>query len=249
MNLFGLLRRPDSAASASPVNGRRSNPMARPNPNPALWLRGVSFGLGAVLALYAGSRIVVDVTRPSFHTADFFANGTRPPIEDTGALAATLSFDGDVLADRATVKARQAIELPLSQAARQGANAQAQAAAKSALAVSPINSAMWLLLGFLKAAAGDPTTGPLKMSFLTGPLPPDAMANRIRAVATSPAAGDEEIRVLGQLDVRSLLIRNQDYQSSLAASYRQATADGKTFLLDATNLVDAKFSNQLRQSR
>jgi hypothetical protein len=205
--------------------------------------------LGVVLALYAGSRIAVDLTRSTFRTADLFANGQHPAIQDNGALAALLSFDGDVLSDRAAIKARQAFE-PSSSAktARLEVNRDAQNAVTAALSIGPINSAMWLVLGQLKARASEPAVAQLKMSYLTGPLSADALASRIREVVTTPAADDEEIRVLGQSDIRTLLTRHQGYEPALVASYQQATAPGRKFILDTTAIVAPKTNAVLRRS-
>lgn len=251
MDLSGLLQRWRGGSTQPAVKMRNpTRSVGGKNANQALWLRVISLGLGTVLALYASSRILAEIARPAFRTADFFANGARPPIEDNGGLAAFVSFDGDVLSDRATSKARLVLEAPsFDPATRLDINHEAQEATRSALAVSPVNSAMWLLLGLLKANANEPSTGPLKMSFLTGPLSTDAIAARIRAVATTAAASDEEIQVLGQLDIRALMTKYPSYQTALSTSYRQATADGKKFLLDATAAVDPKFSGFLRQSR
>ena len=215
-----------------------------------IWFRTATLALSVVLAAYAISGIFAERMRPAFRTADFFRDETRSTITDDkwSAKVAFVSIDGSILSDYAALKSRQSLETsPDNSASRAAANRQAQDAARSALTVSPVNSSMWLILALLKTQMGEPTAASVKMSYFTGPVGPDALALRIRTLATTSAVVDEDIRLLAQTDVRAVFTRYPRLEPSLAATYRQASPDGKKFLLEATQAADPKFSQLLRQ--
>jgi hypothetical protein len=210
--------------------------------------RSATFAVAMVLAIYAGANSFAETTRPALRTADFFSNGPRSAALDDPltAIAAQISLNGDVLADYATVKTEQATEThaasPVDQAV---ANQAAERALISALTVSPIRSTTWLMLSTLRGKINEPTAGPLKMSYLTGSIPLDAAFSRIQTVTTTVT--DEDIRLLAQSDVRSILTRLPRLDSGLVSVYVQATPAGKRFLLDATQVINPKFYSLLRQ--
>ncbi len=210
--------------------------------------RSICFATGVVLAIYAGASSYAETTRPGLRAADFYGNGPRSaPLDNPlTEVAARISLNGEVLADYAAVKAEQAT-LAAHPADQAAANQAAERALVSALTVSPIRSTTWLMLGTLKSKMNQPAAGPLKMSYLTGPVPLDAAFSRIQTVTTTSAATDEDIRLLAQSDVRSFLTRQPRFDSGLVAIYVQATPAGKTFLLDATQAIDPKFSAVLRR--
>ncbi|MBI5128456.1 MAG: hypothetical protein HZA66_03355 [Rhodopseudomonas palustris] len=225
------------------------------HPRPVRWaplnstvlLRSIGAGLGVALALYACSQAVAEFVRPAFRTADFFTNAKPAP--DSGALAAALSFDSGILSDSAANKAKLALATaPSDQADRKEVNRDAQSAVRSALSASPVNSALWLMLGLLESSVDQPSAAALKMSYLTGRLPPEAMATRIRALITTPAAVDEEIKILAQSDLRALLSRGPSYETALTTAYRQATPEGRKFLLDTADSINPRFATSLRRS-
>ena len=215
-----------------------------------IWFRTVTSALSVVLAAYAVSGIFAERMRPPFRIADFFRDETRPTITEDkwSAKVAFVSIDGGILSDYAALKSRQALATsPDNSASRAAANRQAQDAARWALTASPVNSSMWLILALLKTQMDEPTAASLKMSYFTGPVGQDALALRIRTLATTSAVVDEDIRLLAQTDIRTVLTRYPRLEPSLAATYRQAPPDGKKFLLDATQAADPKFSQLLRQ--
>jgi microcystin degradation protein MlrC len=212
--------------------------------------RSANLGLSAVLIIYATSGITAEFMSPAFHTADFFRDGPRLTVteDNSASTAAFISIDGGILSDYAALKSRQAMEISSADSAlREATNRKAQEAARSALLASPINSLMWLILALLKTQMGEPPAGPIKMSYFTGRVSSDALASRIRTIAVTSAAVDEDIRLLAQTDIQAILTRYSRFESSLIATYRQAPPDGKKFLLDTTQVVDPKFSLLLRQ--
>lgn len=63
----------------------------------------------------------------------------------------------------------------------------------------------------------------------------------------TPAAADEEIRLLAQSDIRLALANRARFEAPLVAAYVRATPEGKSLLLEATQIADPKFSAMLRQ--
>jgi len=214
------------------------------------WFRRIGLGIGITLGLFAAATMFAEATRPYFHTSDFFRSGPRPPPQDAPATAvATLfSIDGDFLADYGTAKARQALEMTsINNMDRAAENKAAGQALVSALAVSPIRSATWLMLAMLKSRMGEPSEKILQMSYLTGPLPLDAAITRIQTVTTASIVS-EDLRLLAGSDIRTILMHDPDYVSTLMKVYKQATPDGKTFLLEATQPLDPRLAGVLKRT-
>ncbi len=211
-------------------------------------LRIIGICTALVLALYAGLTFFSDLVRPDFRAGDLFS-GVFPPDNanlTTAGFAALFSFDGDLLANRASAKAANVLHRPASDATkRTEENKAAQDAVVSALKVSPIRPALWLTLGTLKAQLGEPTTPSLKMSYLTGAVPIDVAFSRVQTVTSSVAAADEEIRLLAQSDIRSALANRARYAPLLIAAYVQATPQGKSLLMESAQMIDPKFKDIL----
>lgn len=208
--------------------------------------RAVNLAFAVVLAGAALLDFTTRFTRPAAQAASLFVDGAPVPA-DPNRTAAAVSLDGEVRSDIAASLAIRALVAPQGTAEAVASNKAAQDATIATLTVSPVNSLMWLTLGLLKAQVNEPAGPALKASYLTGPLPRDAVVKRIRAVTTSDAVSDEDVRLLAQLDVRTILTRYPRLEPALAAAYRQATPTGRAFLLDATQTVDPRFSRLLRE--
>ena len=213
-------------------------------------LRIIAICTSLVLALYAGSSFFSDVVRPDFRAEDLFS-GVFPPDNaslSTARHATRFSFDGDLLANYASAQAANVLHRPTSDPSKRAEESKAaQDAVVSALKVSPIHPALWLALGTLKAQVGEPATPTLKMSYLTGAVPIDVAFSRVQTVTSSVAATDEDIKLLAQSDIRSVLAHRSRYEPLLIAAYVQATPQGKSLLLDAAQAIDAKFKDILRR--
>ncbi|MDE5445716.1 hypothetical protein GWG65_30770 [Bradyrhizobium sp. CSA207] len=213
-------------------------------------LRIVGACIAAMLLLYAGLGFYGDLTRSNFRASDLFL-GEIPPekvnVASSGVLA-PFSFDGDLLANYAAAKAADFLHHPAAEASgRATENKAAQDAVVAALKVSPIRPALWLTLGTLKAQSGAAVTPAVKMSYLTGAVPIAVAFARIQTVTSSAAAADEEIKLLAQSDIRSALANRSRYEQLLIAAYVQATPQGKSLLLEATQGADPKFNQILRR--
>lgn len=212
-------------------------------------LRVIGICTAVVLALHAGMEFYGDLIRPNFRASDLFS-GEIPPDKAklSGGVLASVSLDGELLANYAAAMAADVLHRPSSDAAgRASENKAAQAAVVAALKVSPIRPALWLTLGTLQAQAGEAATPAVKMSYLTGSVPIDVAFARVRTVTSGTAATDEEIKLLAQSDIRSALANRSRYEPLLIAAYVQATPQGKALLLDTTKVTDPKFNEILRR--
>ncbi|WP_448041480.1 hypothetical protein [Bradyrhizobium liaoningense] len=213
-------------------------------------LRVVGICTAIVLALHAGMTFYGDLIRPNFRASDLFL-GEIPPDKAKLAAAgglASFSWDGDLLANYAAAMAADVLHRPSSEeGGRASEYKAAQAAVVAALKVSPIRPALWLTLGTLQTQAGGVATAAVKMSYLTGSVPLDVAFSRVQTVTSSAAATDDEIKLLAQSDIRSALANRSRYEPLLIAAYVQATAQGKSLLLESTKVADPKFNEILRR--
>lgn len=213
-------------------------------------LRVIGILTAIVLALHAGIAFYGDLIRPSFRATDLFLGQIPPDKTKLAASAglASVSSDGDLLANYAAAIAADVLHRPSTEATSKASdNRAAQGAVVTALKVSPIRPALWLTLGTLQAQAGEAVTPAVKMSYLTGAVPIDVAFSRVRTVTASAAATDEEIKLLAQSDIRSALANRSRYEPLLIAAYVQATPQGKSLLLETTKVTDPKFNEILRR--
>ncbi|KYG98086.1 hypothetical protein [Bradyrhizobium sp. DOA1] len=213
-------------------------------------LRVIGILTAIVLALHAGIAFYGDLIRPNFRASDLFS-GEIPPEKTKLAAAgglASVSWDGELLANYAAATAADVLHRPSTEAAGKAReNKAAQSAVVTALKVSPIRPALWLTLGTLQAQAGEAVTPAVKMSYLTGAVPVDVALSRVRTVTSSAAASDEEIKLLAQSDIRAALANRSRYEPLLVAAYVLANPQGKSLLLETTKVTDPKFNEILRR--
>ncbi|MCK1353536.1 hypothetical protein IVB02_35795 [Bradyrhizobium sp. 166] len=213
-------------------------------------LRIIGACIAVMLLLDAALGFYGDLTRSNFRASDLFL-GEFPPekvnVAASGVLA-PLSFDGDLLANYAAAKAADFLHRPAADVnSRAAENKAAQDVVVAALKVSPIRPALWLTLGTLKTQAGELATPAVKMSYLAGAVPIAVAFARLQTVTSNAAAADEEIKLLAQSDVRAALANRSRYEQLLIAAYLQATPQGKSLLLEATQGIDPKFNQILRR--
>ncbi|TQF33446.1 hypothetical protein [Bradyrhizobium sp. UNPA324] len=218
--------------------------------NRMILLRVIGISAAIVLALHAGMEFYGDLIRPNFRAGDLFS-GEIPPdkakLATAGGLA-SVSWDGDLLANYGAAAAADVLHRPSIDADGRASEIKAaQAAVVAALKVSPIRPALWLTLGTLQVQAGEAATPAVKMSYLTGSVPIAVAISRVRTVTSGAAATDEEIRLLAQSDIRSALSNRSRYEPLLVAAYVQATPQGKSLLLETTKVSDPKFNEILRR--
>jgi len=204
--------------------------------------------IAVALAVYAAIAFLAELDRPAYRTTDVFLNRSPPAGRNVplAGIAASFSFDGDLLANYAATKAAEAFQRPASDAkSRTEQYKIAEAVGTTALKVSPIRSGLWLALGTLRAQSNDPVAPVLKMSYLSGWVPIELAFFRVQAATSTSAASDEEIRLLAQSDIRSMLANRSRFETPLIATYVQATPQGRSLLLEATKAIDPKFNETL----
>lgn len=235
-----------SARPSSPPHLSMSNPVM----NRMNLLRVIGFCIAVVLLLHAGLGFYGDLTRPNFRASDLFLGELPPDRTDlaTSGVLAAFSLDGDLLANYAAAKAADILHHPSADGnGRATENKAAQDAVVAALRVSPIRPALWLTLGTLKAQSGESVTSAVKMSYLAGAVPIAVALSRVQTVTSSAAAADAEIKLLAQSDIRATLANRSRYEQLLIAAYVQATPQGRSLLLEASQVTDPKFSEILRR--
>jgi hypothetical protein len=220
--------------------------------NQMTWLRAVGTCMAVVLIAYAGFGFSADLSRPKLRADDLFTGRLQTEAGTTGfastILAALFPFDGDSLADHAIAKTAQVLNQPaLDPATRAEDNQAAQDAVVAALRISPIRPVLWLTLATLKARTNGTALPALKASYLTGPVSSDVAFMRLQAVTSGSAAADEEIRLLALSDIRTVLSSRSRFEAPLIAAYVQATAAGKTLLMESVQALDPKLSDLLRR--
>lgn len=209
-------------------------------------LRTLGACIAAALAVYTALSFYGDLERPAFRASDVFL-GRAQPVGASAGLAAHLSVDGDLLANSAAVKVAKVFRTPAGDPARRAEETrEAQDAVVAALQVSPIRPALWLALGMLRTGSSSAAPA-LKMSYLTGTVPADVAFARLQIVTSTPAASDEEIRLLASSDLRTTLANAPRFEAPLISTYVKATPDGKSLLRDAAQAIDPKFSATLRR--
>ena len=72
---------------------------------------------------------------------------------------------------------------------------------------------------------GEAVTPAVKMSYLTGAVPINVALSRVQTVTSSAAASDEEIKLLAQSDIRSVLAHRSRYEPLLIAGVATETLE------------------------
>lgn len=177
-----------------------------------------------------------------------FGNQVSPTAEQLSSAAlapAVAPFRSDLLADRASAAAAQAL--------KSGVKAEkqiAENAAKAALRIAPHNSQMWLLLALVQASGNpaDPLIAEsLKMSYLTGPNQAAIVPVRLNAVTANNALRDSDLGDLARSDVRALLTQLREQRQTLVNDYGRASEMGKKFLEQSVSAIDPAFADQLKK--
>jgi hypothetical protein len=203
--------------------------------------------IALALATYAAIDLAANLVRPAYSIGDVLLNQPAPEKKTTSwdRVMALMSFDGDLLANYAAIKAGEVLQRRAGEPTEQPRTA--ERAVIKALEVSPIRPTLWLALGMLRARSSEPVAPALKMSYLTGSLPTEIAFVRIRTATSTSAATDDEIRLLAGSDVRSVLADRSRFERPLIAAYAHSTPAGRSLLLDTTQVVDPQFGALLRR--
>jgi hypothetical protein len=174
-------------------------------------------------------------------------SATAEQVSAAAQAAAVAPFRSDLLADRASAVAGQALK---SNVKGQPEKENAENAIKAALKIAPHNSQMWLLLALVQASnnPADPLIAEsLKMSYLTGPNRAEIIPARLSVVTANNALRDSDLGDLARSDVRALLIQLPEQRQTLVSDYAGASEVGKKFLEQSVSAIDPRFSDKLRK--
>ncbi|KJC36265.1 hypothetical protein UB31_36250 [Bradyrhizobium sp. LTSP849] len=125
----------------------------------------------------------------------------------------------------------------------------ARSRAISALSVKPYDAELWLTLALLETRRdpnGPTVVGALKMAYITGANDARLMPLRLYTATSADALFDLELAELARGDVRLILTRRPELKATLVQAYRRASKQGKSFLEEAVQAVDAPFLGALR---
>jgi hypothetical protein len=140
----------------------------------------------------------------------------------------------------------------LNDARASAPNDKAELVLERALAVAPYDARLWLLLSASNAKSGwkdDETLAQLKMSYYTAPNDIRLIPLRIAIAMQSQAIGDEELQVLVEHEIRTLILRKPELKPVIAMAYRGASSAGHRFLEEKLAVLDRKFLTELQATR
>ncbi len=146
---------------------------------------------------------------------------------------------------------RQMTGKPDQGATRSATEEAARASAERAVVLAPLDSRAWLLLAAINSShdrQDRQAIEALKMSYFTGPNETDLMPLRLLVATRSRAMSDPDIEQLARLEIRTIVGHRPELQPAIAAAYRQASSEGKTFIETALKDVDPRFLNAITQS-
>jgi hypothetical protein len=117
----------------------------------------------------------------------------------------------------------------------------ARAAAVRASELAPHDSRLWLLLAGMDSRRNRlnrSTTGPLKMSYYTGPSEVALIPLRISIATRSDAIADPELQILVGGEIRTIITSKPDLKPLIIAAYRNAQPDGRHFIEATVSELD-----------
>jgi hypothetical protein len=124
----------------------------------------------------------------------------------------------------------------------------AHAAAVRAAALAPHDARAWLLLALVDTQLGASSAQQaeaLKMSYYTGPDDAALIPSRLALAVRSAAIADPDFQQLVSGEVLAA-VRQPALHAAILSAYRQASPDGKRFLLSAVAALDSGLAGQMR---
>jgi len=220
-----------------------------------VWFRLSSTIFAVLLSLLAIWIPVAEVVRPRlafFPIASATSEFTTQRASAARA-AAIGGIRGDLWVDAAITRASGLLaDLSAAAAAEDRQMVEsAHAAARRAAVLSPHDARAWLLLAASDArieAFRERIAGPLKMSYLTGPNQADLMPTRLPLAVGSEAIADDELQVLVQGEVSTIVTLRPDLKPVIALAYRRAVPEGKRLIEQVLGPLDPNFTDALRAS-
>ncbi len=202
--------------------------------------------MSCVLAVYALWQLTAVLLHPA---APYFVSAATEPTGEASAAARAAEIAqirGDFWFDDASLARMKASRgngaLPAA------ALDDAYAAAVRAAALAPYDSRVWLLLALIDAQRGAGSARQaeaLKMSYYTGPDDAALIPPRLKLAVQSAAMTDPDFQQLVSGEVLAA-VRQPALHGAILSAYRQASPDGKRFLLAAVAVLDSELAGQMR---
>jgi hypothetical protein len=113
----------------------------------------------------------------------------------------------------------------------------------------PTDSRMWLLLALIDQRRDQPghgISGPLKMSYYTGPNAMDLIPTRLQLAVSSTAINDPELQDLVTREIRTIVTRRPELRPALLRAHRAASSEGRRFIEAKVGDLDRNLLASLR---
>jgi hypothetical protein len=207
-----------------------------------------------VLGLQATWLLAAELIRPTF-PGDKVTEEKAAAVRSAAAVAASLGWvRGDLWADSAVALwSGLATKIEGASPSQMGEPIQqARAAAERAAKLAPHDSRVWLLLAALDWRfdwIAHKVSGPLKMSYYTGPNELALTPLRIHIATSSDSITDPETQNLVAGEIRTIILHQQNLKPSIVAAYRDASPEGKEFIEAAIGDLDKDFLATIRAVR
>jgi hypothetical protein len=204
-------------------------------------------GLSCVLGIFALWQLTAALVHPA--APYFISAGAAEPAGDAPAAARAAEIAavrGDFWFDDALlnwIKASRGDGAELAATLDD-----AHAAAVRAAAIAPHDARAWLLLALVGAQRGGDLARQaeaLKMSYYTGPDDAALIPPRLKLALQSPAIADPDFQQLVSGEVLAA-VRQPALHPAILSAYRQASPDGKRFLLSAVAALEPGLAGQMR---
>lgn len=219
-------------------------------------LRLVLLVFGVVLGLSGFWMLLPELLRPKSIGLTFDRAGAEMAAAHRagGVLAAEIgAIRGDLWAEAAFTNAPMAADRSKSlERTHSDQLARAKAEAETALALAPVNGAVWLFLAKLPAASPEGENRVLtllEMSYFTAPSSLDLAPWRLERAATSSAFADKDFQAFIKSDIRGILDRGPEYRQAILAAYRNAWPQNQPIFESLVAAVDPAMAQLLRSGQ
>jgi hypothetical protein len=206
----------------------------------------------AILGLAATWLLLVELVRPTWPRLPIDESPAKAAVAPAGAAAIAAwvgLIRGSLWADYAEALAPNlsAASTGWESPARLAALNRARGAAVRAVELAPHESRAWLLIAAVDVFDSQRNvSGPLKMSYYTGPNELSLIPLRIATTMRSAAIAEPEVQVLAAGEIRTIITHKPDLKRFLIAAYRNALPEGKRFIEGQVSELDPALLTSLR---
>ncbi len=125
----------------------------------------------------------------------------------------------------------------------------ARSDAETALALAPVNSAVWLFLAELPTAPGKSTDAgamaALQMSYFTAPVDPTLALPRLQRALASAAPLDKDLQAFMKGDLRQLSLNAPDHYPAILSAYKAGSPQNQSIFEALATEIDPNLTQYL----